>query len=184
VDTGLLPGRLLPRFDSHDRGSVRIDLAEERELDFTRKEAVFLPGEGSASRSRDVALRDVAHEVAGDAQIEQELTRAPLLVQGEGLSRSRQVHRRRRPAETGRARGRARCGGAGRDGRRPGRGRRRHGLRFETLQPLGHRLELLLELLDLLPQLRGVLRRGNRRRQRCARRDEDQGQYAHPIPPV
>ena len=93
VNAGLLPGCFFPRFDSDDRGSVRIDLAEERELDLTRKEAVLLPGEGSAACSRDVALRDVAYEVTGDPYVEQEVTRAPLLVEREGLSRPRQVHR-------------------------------------------------------------------------------------------
>ena len=94
-DAGLLTASFFSRFDSHDRGSIRIDLAEERELDFTRKEAVLLPGKGSASCSRDVTLRDVAHEVAGDADVEQQLARAPLLVQGERLPWPRQIDRRR-----------------------------------------------------------------------------------------
>jgi hypothetical protein len=51
------------------------------------------------------------------------------------------------------------------------------------LQSVGDRLQLFLELLDLSPELSGVLRGGDRRRQYRAERKDDQGQCAHPDPP-
>jgi len=107
ADAGILPGRFFSRFDSDDRGRIRIDLAEERELDLSREEPILLPRKGSASCSRDVLLRDVADEVAGDADVEEELARASLLitarrVAGAAPGRSpivepRQARERRRP---------------------------------------------------------------------------------------
>src|SRR5439155_25863096 len=92
-------GRVAPPFlaglDAYDRRGVRVDLAEERELDLAREEAVLLTGERAAARPLDVARRDVADEVAGDAHVEQELTRAALLVQGEGLAGAQDGERRR-----------------------------------------------------------------------------------------
>src|SRR2546422_4636376 len=90
------PARFFSRFDPDDRGGVGIDLTEEGQLDLAREEPVLLPREGSAPGPLDVALRDVADEVAGDTHVEQELARAPLLIEGVGLAWAQEVDRRRR----------------------------------------------------------------------------------------
>src|SRR5213078_2978450 len=121
--------------DPHLGVGVGVHLAEQRQLDLAWEEAVLLSGEGAPPGFLDVRLRDVADEVADDADIEQELTAAALRVERERLARARQVGERdpRRP------RWRGKRGG----GRRRARGR----LRLHPLEPLGERLELLLELL-------------------------------------
>src|SRR5437899_8836923 len=128
VHAGISAPRFLPGFDPHDRRRIGIDLAEEAQLDLAWEEAILLAGEGPALGLLDVLLGKVAHEVAGDADVEQELACPPLLIEAERLPRPREVDRR----EPGRSR-RRRSGGGG----NLSRGRR---LGFQALQPLGHRL--------------------------------------------
>src|SRR5439155_19327135 len=112
---------------------VGIDLAEQRQLALAREETILLAAERAAPGLLHVRLGEIAHEVAGDAHVEEELAAAALLVEREGLPRARQV-----------------CDG--RAGRRSPRRRwrgRRGPLRLELLQPVGDRLELLLERLEL-----------------------------------
>src|SRR5207245_1868343 len=109
---------------------VRIDLTEERQLDFAGEEAVLLSREGTALGLLDVRLREVADEVSGDSDVEQELAGPALLVERERLARARQLgegdawrrlgrRRRRRGGRPG-----WRCGGrrGGEGGAMPGRG--------------------------------------------------------------
>src|SRR5213079_1447068 len=83
-----------------------------------------------------------------------ELTGAALRVERERLARARQLGER----EPRRARGR---------------------LRLHPLEPLGERLELLLELLDLLPQGVDLLRRRRRPGQAHGRESRHECSYTH-----
>src|SRR5262245_47412930 len=184
VDGDVAAARLLAGLDSHDRRGVRVDLAEERELDLAREEPVLETGEASAPGLLDVALGELADEVAGDADIEQELAGTALLVEAEGLARPRDVESRDARLLSGLLGCRGRGTGRRRD---PGRGCRR--LSLETLESIGHRLELLLQLFDLFSQCRGLVRRRSlggrsRRRQRDQRQDEYQCQSTHRDPPA
>jgi hypothetical protein len=60
VDGDVAAACLLAGLDAHDRGGVRVDLAEERELDLAREEPVFEAGEASTPGLLDVALGELA----------------------------------------------------------------------------------------------------------------------------
>src|SRR2546425_7364894 len=90
----LFPAPLLAPLDADLGVGVRVHLAEEPELDLAREEAVLLSREGATLGLLDIRLGDVADEVAGDADVEEEMAGAPLLVEGERLARARQVDRR------------------------------------------------------------------------------------------
>jgi len=79
-DRRLLASCFLARLDADNGRGIGIDLTEERELDLTREEPVLLTREGAALGFLDVALGEVADEVAGDADVEQQLAGAALLV--------------------------------------------------------------------------------------------------------
>src|SRR2546430_14862461 len=68
----IFPAGLFAGLDPHLGVGVGIDLAEERQLDLAREETVFQSPEGAAPGLLDVRLREVADEVSGDADIEQE----------------------------------------------------------------------------------------------------------------
>jgi hypothetical protein len=70
----------LARLDADLAARVRIDLAEEAHLDLAGEEAVLEAGEGAALGLLDALLGDVADEVAGDADVEEELARAAPVV--------------------------------------------------------------------------------------------------------
>ena len=182
ADTGLGAPLFLSGFDPHDRRGVRVDLAEERELDLPREEPVLLTGKAPAPGLLDVVMGELADEVTGDADVEQELARAALLVEPEGLPRPRDVEGRDSGLRGGwLLRCRGRCGG-----RRRGLGRGRRGrLRLEAPQPVGHRLKLLLELLDFSAQRRGIRLLGGRGRGRQdgAQQETHENQSTHGDPP-
>src|SRR6266542_269844 len=149
TDADLLLGCPLAALDPDLRPRIGIDLAEEIELDFSRKEAVLAAGERPGPGAVDVALREVGDEITGDPHVEQELTGSPCAVQREGLPALEQIHGRRR-------RGRRLCRTRRlHDDRR----RRRHGRRLglQTPQPLAERVDrlliLLLGVLELLAHL-------------------------------
>ena len=95
------PRVLLPRLEAHLGPRIRIDLAEQGELDLAREEVVLEAGEGAALGLLHVVLGEVADEVAGDAHVEEELARAPALVEREGLARPGEVQERGHAAEGG-----------------------------------------------------------------------------------
>ena len=94
VHGGLGASHAFARLDADLGVGVGVDLAEQRQLDLAWEEAVLLSGEGPPPGFLDVRLRDVADEVADDADIEQELTAAALRVERERLARARQVGER------------------------------------------------------------------------------------------
>ena len=67
--------RLLAGLDDHLAAGKGIDLAEEAQLDFSRKEAIFPAREGPRVGLVHVALGEVGDEIAGDAHVEEELAR-------------------------------------------------------------------------------------------------------------
>ena len=93
VHTRLLPRRLLAGLDAHDAARVGIDLTEQAQLDLAGEEAILLTREGSVLGLLHVALREVADEIAGDADVEQELPGAALLIEGERLTRAEEIER-------------------------------------------------------------------------------------------
>src|SRR5215510_8037391 len=110
----------------HDRRGVRVDLAEKGELDLAREEPVLEAREASAASFLDVAPGQLTDEIAGDADVEQELAGAALLVKAEGLPWPRDIERRDPGLQSGLRGRRGRRGGRWL-GRR--RGRRRLGWR-------------------------------------------------------
>src|SRR5204862_2819155 len=115
-------------------------------------ETILLAAERAAPGLLHVRLGEIAHEVAGDAHVEEELAAAALLVEREGLPRARQVCDGRAGRRSPRRRWRGR-------GRRHGR---RGPLSLELLETVGDRLELLLERLELSAQRLGLLSGGGR----------------------
>src|SRR5438132_6901958 len=87
--------RLFTRLDPHLAAGEWIDLAEQAQLHFARKEPVFAAREGTAVRLLHIVLREAAHEVAGDTHVEQELAGAALLVEPERLTWTQELGRRR-----------------------------------------------------------------------------------------
>src|SRR5439155_1467093 len=115
LHTKFLAPRLLAGLDTNLCIRIRVHLAEERELDLAREEAVLLAGERPALGFLDVRLREVAHEIAGDPDVEEDLAGAALRVERERLVRTRQLgerHPRGRRCHGGGARGSGRQSGA------------------------------------------------------------------------
>jgi hypothetical protein len=143
---GFLAGCLFPRLDAHLGAGVRVDLPEETELDLAGKEAVLSVGERPGVGLVHVALGDVSDEVARHADVEEQLAGTALPIERERLARPGHLQR---------------GGWAGRRGlNNDGLTRRGLGLGFEPLEPLGHGLHLLSELLQVLPQRLRILGRG------------------------
>src|SRR5689334_663260 len=171
-----LAGVLLARLHAHLRAGVGIDLAEERELDLAREEAVLAARKASRVGLVHVVLGEVADEVARDPNVEEELPGPALRVEREGLARARQLaggepHRGRGRRRSLRAR-RGRRGGRRRRGRRGRRGGLRAALDLldaiaelvdGALVAFLHGVELLAHLLQLAAQLLDVLIRGGAR---------------------
>src|SRR2546422_1280046 len=175
-----LAPRLLAGLDTNLCIRIRVHLAEEGELDLAREEAILLAGERPALGLLDVRLRDVADEIAGDPDVEEELSGAALLIQRKRLARPRQLGERRprwrRRSHGGRPRGgghRWRCK------------LRSHGgwLSLEPPEAVGHRLELLPELLDLLLERFGFLGHGPRSEEPHGTPHEDGSTSSHSGPP-
>ncbi|PYM76257.1 MAG: hypothetical protein DME10_01420 [Candidatus Rokuibacteriota bacterium] len=143
----------LAAFHAHLGARVGIDLAEEGQLDLTRKEEVLQARETAALVLLDIALGQIPDEIARHAHVEEELPRAAPLVERERLARSDEIHGRGRTAP-GRRRGRQlRRHGRGGDGC----GRRLLALGLEALEAVGHGLHgfavLILHGLELLAHL-------------------------------
>src|SRR3989441_3783968 len=151
IHFGIRAARILTRLDPDLGVCVGVDLTEHAQLDLAREEAILLAGERAALGLLDVRLHDVADEVAGDTDVEEELAGAPLLVERERLARAREVDCRDSS--------RRRRGGLG---HRSGRGRPR----FPNPGTITERLQLLLELLHLPAQRFRLLRDGRRSEER------------------
>src|SRR3989454_822233 len=175
LHTEFLAPRLLAGLDTNLCIRIRVHLAEEGELDLAREEAILLTGERPALGLLDVRLRDVADEIAGDPDVEEELSGAALLIQRKRLARPRQLGERH-------PRGRRRHGGRARRG---GCGWRSHGgwLSLEPPEAFGHRLELLPELLDLLLERFGFLGGGRRSEEPHETHQDDESTSSHSGPP-
>src|SRR5687767_8712044 len=93
VDGGFGARLALARLDPHHALRVRVDLTEEVQLDLAGEETVLTPWKAPGVRLVDVALGEVAGEVGGDADVEEELTGAAALVQRERLAGAREVGR-------------------------------------------------------------------------------------------
>ncbi len=175
----LAPATRLAGFHPHLGVGVGVDLAEEAQLDLAREETVLLSAKRAAPGLLHVRLGEVTDEVASDTHVEEELAGAALLVEREGLSRARQVRdgraRRRSPRRRRRGHGRQ-CGSGHRRGRRGP-------LSLELLQPVGDRLELLLERLELSAQRLGLLSGGGRGHQDDGQEREHQHASTHDGPP-
>jgi len=140
VDRHPSAARVLAGLDTHLGPRVRVDLAEEGNLDLAREEQVLEPREAAAPVLLDVLLGQVADEITGHAHVEEKLAGAAALVEGEGLPRPDQVEGTRLAAGwplSGQA-ARGRRPGRGLHRHRRGRGRLRAGL--DPLQALGHRV--------------------------------------------
>ena len=92
---------LLGGLEDHRRAGVRVDLAEEGQLDLAWDHPVLAPGERPDLVALHPARREVGDEVPGDPHVEEEpparrcrrarLARRRLRVEGEGLPRSGEV---------------------------------------------------------------------------------------------
>ncbi len=194
--------RVLARLDPDLGACVRVDLTEEGDLDLPREEQVLEAGEAAALVLLHVVLGQVAHEVACDAHVEEELARAAPLVEGEGLTRPYEIEGGRLAAgwplrDLG---GQGRCGGRGLGhfGRRGGgAGRPDGGLRarLDALEALDHRvqrflvlllhdLELLAHLLHLTPERFRVLRTGRRGNGKQRQHDGGCDECTHGVLPM
>jgi hypothetical protein len=88
---GLGARLLLAGLDPYLRPRVGIDLPEQAQFHLAREETVLAAGERPGVGLVDVVLREVGDEIAGEADVEQQLAAAALAVEREGLARAGEV---------------------------------------------------------------------------------------------